>query len=113
MGKMIVNLSNNKYKNNNKSTGHINHIQKSLLMSIVDTPEKGVSNVNRKADKRKTFTSLINSSSTLFSCLICAMYNRVHCAKNKRLMLKSFITEINTSIFPKNIMKMSFLKTYQ
>ena len=38
MGKMIVNLSNKKCKNNNKSTGHLNKIQKSLLMIIFDTP---------------------------------------------------------------------------
>ena len=42
MGKMIVNLSNKIYENNNNSTGHLNHIQKLLLMSIVDTPEKDV-----------------------------------------------------------------------
>ena len=29
------------------------------------------------------------------------MYNRVHSDQNKRLMLKSFIPAINTSIFPK------------
>ena len=28
------------------------------------------------------------------------MYNRVHCAQNQRLVLKSFILSINTSIFP-------------
>ena len=60
MGKMIVKLSNNKCKNNNKSTGSLNQIQKSLLMSIVGTPEKDVSNVDRKSDKRKFCTSLIN-----------------------------------------------------
>ena len=53
MGKITVNLSNNRCKNNNKSTGHPNQIQKSLLMSIVDTPEKDVSNVDSKADKIK------------------------------------------------------------
>ena len=53
MGKIIFNLSNNKCKNNNKSTGHLNKIKKSLLMSIVDTPESDVSNFDRKADKRK------------------------------------------------------------
>ena len=39
---MIVNLSNNKFKNNNKSIDPLNQIQKFLLMSIVDTPEKDV-----------------------------------------------------------------------
>ena len=42
MGKMIVRLSNKKCKNNNKSTGNLIQIQKLLLMSIVDTPEKDV-----------------------------------------------------------------------
>ena len=64
MGKMIVNLSNNKCENNNKYTGHLIQIQKSLLMSIFDTPEKDVLNVNRKADKEKIQTSLIKPSST-------------------------------------------------
>ena len=38
MGKMIFNLGNKKSKNNNNCTGHLNHIKKSLLTSIVDTP---------------------------------------------------------------------------
>ena len=100
MGKMIVNLINKKFKNNNNSTCYLNYIQKLLFMSIVDTPKKYVSNVNRKVDKIKIRTSLIKSSSTLFSCSIRAMYNRVYCDKNKRLMLKSFIPAINKSIFP-------------
>ena len=73
VGEMIANLSNNKCKNNNNSTGHLNYIQKSLLTSIVDTPEKDVSNVDNKLDKRKVHTYSINSSSTLFSCSIRAM----------------------------------------
>ena len=96
MGTMIVNLSNKKCKNNNKSTGNLNHIHKLLFVIIVETPEKGVSNVDRKLDKRKIRTSLIKSSSTLFYFSIPAMYNRVHCAQNQRLMLKSFIPAINT-----------------
>ena len=85
---MIVNLINKKCENNNNSTGHLNHIQKSFLISIVDTPEKDVSNVDRKLDKRKIRTSLINSSSTLFSCSIREMYNIVHSDQNQGLMLK-------------------------
>ena len=42
MNKIIDNLNSKKCKNNNKSTFHINHLQNSLLMSIVDTPEKDV-----------------------------------------------------------------------
>ena len=68
MGKIIVNLGNKKCKNNNNSTGHINHIQISLLTSMVDTPEEGVSNVDRKLEHRKVRTYSIKSSSTLFSC---------------------------------------------
>ena len=68
---------------------------------MVDTPEKYVSNVNRKVDKRKTRTSLIKPSSTLFSCSIRTMYNRVHRLQNQCLMLKSYIPGINTSISPK------------
>ena len=49
-------------------------------MSIVDTPEKDVSKVDRKLDKRKIRTSSIKSSSTLFSCSIRSMYNIVRCA---------------------------------
>ena len=70
-------------------------------MNIIDTPEKDVSNFDRKLDKRKVRTSSIKSLSTLFSCSIRAMYTRVHSAQNKRLVLKSFNTEINTSIFLK------------
>ena len=101
MDKIIFNLSNNTCENNNNSTGHINHIQNTLLMIIVDIPKKYVSNFDRKLDHRKVRTSPIKSSSTLFSCSIRAMYNGVHRAQNKRLMLKSFIYAINTSIFPK------------
>ena len=50
-------------------------------MSIVDTPEMDLPNVDRISDMRKVHTSSVNSSSTLFSCSICTMYNRVHCDK--------------------------------
>ena len=96
MGEMIFNLGDKKCENNNNSTGHINHFQKLLLKSIVNTPKKYVSNFDKKLDMRKVLTSSINSSSTLFSCSICAMYNIVHRAQNKRLVLKSYITAINT-----------------
>ena len=60
MGEIIVNLINNKFENNNNSTGHLNHIHKLLLMNIVDTPENKVSNFDRKVDNKKISTSLIN-----------------------------------------------------
>ena len=70
MVKMIVTLSNKKWENNNKSTVKINQILILLLLSIVETPEMYVSNVNRNEYKRKICTSLIKSSSTLFSVSI-------------------------------------------
>ena len=45
-------------------------------MSIVDTPEKDLSYVDRKSDMRKVRTYSVNSPSTLFSCSMCEMYNR-------------------------------------
>ena len=76
--KIIVNLVSNKCYDNNNSTRQLNHLQNSLLMSIVDTPEKDVSKFDRIPDKRKVRTSSIKSSSTLFSCSIRAMYNIFH-----------------------------------
>ena len=113
MCKMIVNLSNKKCKNNNKSTGNLNHIHKSFFVIIVETPEKDVSNIDRKLDKRKIRTLLIKSSLTLFSCAIRAMYNIVHRDQNQRLILKSFIPAINTSIFLRNIIKNIFSEKIQ
>ena len=56
MNKIIDNLNSKKCKNNNKSTCHLNQVQKLLLLSIVDTPEKYVSNFYRKAGKIKIRT---------------------------------------------------------
>ena len=94
----------------NNSKCHINYIQKSLLMSIVDIPEKNVSKIDRKLEKRKLRTSSIKSLSTLFPCLIREMYNRVHCDQNQRLMLNSYTPAINKSIFPMKHYKIFFLK---
>ena len=47
-------------------------------MSVVDTPEKDLSNVDGKSYMRKVITSSVNLSSTLFSCSIHSMYNRVN-----------------------------------
>ena len=57
MSKIIVILGSKKYKNNNNSTCQLNPLQNLLLMSIVDTPEKYVSNVDRKIYKRNVGTS--------------------------------------------------------
>ena len=47
MRKLIVNLGSNKFKDNNNSTCQLNHFQHLLLMSIVNTPEKDLSNFDR------------------------------------------------------------------
>ena len=44
--KMIVNLGNNKCENNNNSTFQLSSLQNSSFMSIVDTPEQDLSNVD-------------------------------------------------------------------
>ena len=68
-------------------------------MIIVNTPEKDVSNVDRKLDKRKVHAPSIKSSSTLFSYSMHAMYNIFHRVQYNYLMLKLYVTVINTLIF--------------
>ena len=88
MRKMIVNLGSNKVENKNNSSPQLTHPQNSLIMSIVDTPEKYLSNVEGKSDMRKVRTSSVKSSSTLFSCSVRAMYNRVNSSQKQHLMFK-------------------------
>ena len=99
MSKIIVNLSNNKGKNKNNSKFQLSHLQNSLLMSIVDTPEKDLPNVDQKLDMIKVRTYSVKSSSILFSCSICAMYNRINSAQKQRIMFNLYVPEINTLIF--------------
>ena len=81
MRKSIVSFGNKKDENNENSLPHITLLQNWLLMSIVDTTEKGLSNVDRKFDMRKVRTYSVKSSSTLFSCSIPAIYNRINIAQ--------------------------------
>ena len=53
MRKMIVNLVNIKFENNNKYTCQLSSFKNSLLMSIVDTPLKEEPNVDQKLDMIK------------------------------------------------------------
>ena len=46
MSKMIVNLGNNKCEDNTNSAYQLISLKKLLLMSIVDTPENGLANVD-------------------------------------------------------------------
>ena len=66
-------------------------------MSIVDNPKT----FEGKYDMSKVRTSSVNSSSTLFSCSIHAMYNRLNSANKQHLMFKSYITGMNSLIGPK------------
>ena len=56
MRKMVVNLGSKKGKNNYKSSPKLTCLQNSLLMSIVDTPEKDLSNFEGKYYMRKVRT---------------------------------------------------------
>ena len=56
MRKITVNLGSNTGVNNGNSSPQLTYIQNSLLTSIVDTPEKGLSNVHRKYYMRKLRT---------------------------------------------------------
>ena len=62
MRKFIVNLGNRKFKNNNNSTCQLSRLHNSLFISILDTPEKYISNIDRKIDNIKIRTSSIKSS---------------------------------------------------
>ena len=59
-------LGNNKGDNNDNSSPQTSRVQNSLLISIVDTPEKDLSKVEGKSDRSKVRTCLVKSSPTLF-----------------------------------------------
>ena len=101
MGKIIVTLGINKWEDNNNGTCQLNHPQNLLLISIVDTPKKDISTIDRKSEKRKIRTSSVESSPALFYSSIWAMYNIFYRAQNKHLMLKSFILKIGICILTK------------
>ena len=76
-------------------------VQILLLLSIVDTPEKDLPNVDWKPDMIKVRTSSVNSSSTLFSWWIHEMHNIVNSAQKQLFVLNSYLPGINKSILPK------------
>ena len=78
-------------------TTQLTHIHNALLMSIVDNHK----NFEGKYDRSKVRTSSVNLSSTLFSCSIHAMYNRLNRANKQHIMFKSNITGMNSLIVPK------------
>ena len=89
MIKMIVNLSIKKSDNNGNSFPQLYRLHNSLLMRIIDTPEKYLSNFEGKYDTSKVQTSSVNSSSKLFSCSVREIYNRFHSAQKQSLVVKS------------------------
>ena len=81
MSKIIVNLGSKICEKNDTFTCQLTCLHNWLLMSIFETPEKDLSNVDSKSDMRKLRTSSVKLSSTLFSCSILAIYNRINPAK--------------------------------
>ena len=75
VSKIIVKLGVNKCKNNYTYTFQLARLQNWLLMSIFDTPEQDLSNFDWKYDKKMLRTYSVKSSSTLFSCLMRAIYS--------------------------------------
>ena len=62
----VVNLGINKGKNNDKSSYQITRLHNSLPMSIVDTPEKDLSYVDKKFDMIRVYKPSLKSSSSFF-----------------------------------------------
>ena len=65
-------------------------------MSILDTPEKYLSNVEGKSYTSKGFISSLNSYLTLFSRSVCAIYYKGYRTQKKSLVLKLCIPGINS-----------------
>ena len=61
MRRIIVNWGSKKGENKVKSYPQLTCLHNSLLMSIFDTPEKGLSNVDGKSDMIKVCTSSVKS----------------------------------------------------
>ena len=93
MSELVVKLDSKKLGDNNNSTWQISSLHNLLLIIIFYTPEKYLSNVDHKSDMRKVRTYSVKLLSTLFSCLIRAIYNIINYAL-KRLMLNSYIPGI-------------------
>ena len=72
---MIVNLVSMKGENNANSSPQLTFLHHYLVMSIVDTPEKDLSNNDRKYDMMKLHISSVKWLLPLFLCSIHAMYN--------------------------------------
>ena len=109
MIKIIVNLGSKKCENNDTSNFQITGLQNSLLMSIVKTPEKDLSNIDRKYDTRKVNTSSIKLSWTFFPCSIRAIYNRFNRDIKVSCWSHIFLGLIHW-YFQRDITKIYFLK---
>ena len=99
--KNILSLGSKKGQNENNASCQLICLYNSLITSIVNSPEKDSSNVDGKFDMKKVCTYSVKSSSKLFPCSICAIYNRVNCAQKQRLALKSYIPGINSLVYTK------------
>ena len=78
---IIVSWGSKKGGGNDNSSTQQACPKNSILISIVDIPEKYLSNVKGKYNMRKVCVSSVKSSSKLFLCSIREMHNRVNHAK--------------------------------
>ena len=101
INKMVVDLGSKKGESNYNCSSQLTRLHNSLLVSFVNTIETYLSNVDRKSGMKKLHTSLVQSSSTIFSCSIRSIYNIVIHTKKQRLMLKLCLPGINTLILLK------------
>ena len=76
-------------KNNNPSP-KLTHMQNTILMRIVVTPEKYSSFDELKSVTIKVRTSSVKSSSTLLSFSVCAVYNIVRSAQKRTFIIVFF-----------------------
>ena len=88
MIKMIIKISRKKGNRNYFSSTEITHINNTLLIRVFETPEKYLSHGEEKSVTRKVSTYSVKSYSTVFSCSLHAMHNRVYHAQKQGIMLK-------------------------
>ena len=99
MIRIIVNLGIRTVKNNDNSSLQHTHLNKSLLMSIIDTLENYLSNVDIKFDMRKVRTSSINLLSIVFLFNKCNVSPNVGARVGNIVAMKFSKTMDHTTIF--------------
>ena len=113
MRKIVFNLVSKKVDNDEKSYPQLSCLYNSLLIWIVDTPENHLSRVEVQVITSKVRTYSAKSLSKLFSCSLRKMYNIFHLYQRQRLMLRSYITGIDSMIGPNRYHSFFILKKSQ